>query len=427
MSKINEVKAREILDSRGNPTVEVDIKLDDGTEGRAAVPSGASTGSREAIELRDNDEKRFHGKGVNAAIDNVNQIIAPGLIGADVLDQRKIDSILLSLDGTKNKSKLGANAILGVSMASAKAAAVCLNIPLYRFIGGSNSYELPVPMMNILNGGKHADNTVDVQEFMIMPVGADSFKTALRMCSEVYHTLRNVLRQKGMNTAVGDEGGFAPDLATNEDALKLIIEAIEKTGYRPGEDVFIALDPAASEFYINGKYVFSGEKISRTSDEMISLYADWISRYPIISLEDGLAEDDWSGWSSLTAKLGNKIQLVGDDIFVTNQEILKEGISRNIANSILIKLNQIGTLSETLDTIQMAHKANYTTVISHRSGETEDTTMADLAVAVNAGQIKSGAPCRTERIVKYNQLLRIEELLGDDAVFKGKDIFYNLN
>ena len=427
MSKINEVKAREILDSRGNPTVEVDIKLDDGTEGRAAVPSGASTGSREAIELRDNDEKRFHGKGVNAAIDNVNQIIAPGLIGADVLEQRKIDSILMTLDGTKNKSKLGANAILGVSMASAKAAAACLNIPLYRFIGGSNSYELPVPMMNILNGGKHADNTVDVQEFMIMPVGADSFKTALRMCSEVYHTLRNVLKQKGMNTAVGDEGGFAPDLATNEDALKLIIEAIEKTGYRPGEDVFIALDPAASEFYINGKYVFSGEKISRTSDEMISLYADWISRYPIISLEDGLAEDDWSGWSSLTAKLGSKIQLVGDDIFVTNQEILKEGISRNIANSILIKLNQIGTLSETLDTIQMAHKANYTTVISHRSGETEDTTMADLAVAVNAGQIKSGAPCRTERIVKYNQLLRIEELLGDDAVFKGKDIFYNLN
>ncbi|MDK2965032.1 phosphopyruvate hydratase [Lacrimispora sp.] len=427
MSKINEVKAREILDSRGNPTVEVDIKLDDGTEGRAAVPSGASTGSREAIELRDNDEKRFHGKGVNAAIDNVNQIIAPGLIGADVLDQRKIDSILMTLDGTKNKSKLGANAILGVSMASAKAAAACLNIPLYRFIGGSNSYELPVPMMNILNGGKHADNTVDVQEFMIMPVGADCFKTALRMCSEVYHTLRNVLKQKGMNTAVGDEGGFAPDLATNEDALKLIIEAIEKTGYRPGEDVFIALDPAASEFYINGKYVFSGEKISRTSDEMISLYADWISRYPIISLEDGLAEDDWSGWSSLTAKLGSKIQLVGDDIFVTNQEILKEGISRNIANSILIKLNQIGTLSETLDTIQMAHKANYTTVISHRSGETEDTTMADLAVAVNAGQIKSGAPCRTERIVKYNQLLRIEELLGDDAVFKGKDIFYNLN
>lgn len=426
MPKINLVKAREILDSRGNPTVEVDIEIDNGITGRAAVPSGASTGTREAVELRDNDKNRFHGKGVKLAVDNVTKIIAPEILGVDVLDQRKIDHLLISLDGTKNKSRLGANAILGVSLAAAKAASNYLNIPLFKYIGGTNSYELPVPMMNILNGGKHADNTVDVQEFMIMPIGADSFATALRMCAEVYQTLKMVIKNKGMNTAVGDEGGFAPNLTTNEDALKLIVEAIEKTGYRPGEDVSIALDPAASEFYVDGKYTFKGEKVSRSSEEMISLYSEWISRYPIVSLEDGLAEDDWSGWASLTAKLGDKIQLVGDDIFVTNPEILKEGISKNIANSILIKLNQIGTLSETLDTIQMAHKANYTTVISHRSGETEDTTMADVAVAVNAGQIKSGAPCRTERIIKYNQLLRIEELLGDSAIFKGKDIFYNV-
>lgn len=426
MSKISLIKAREILDSRGNPTVEVDVELDDGASGRAAVPSGASTGTREAVELRDQDEKRFHGKGIRTVVDNVTKIITPEMIGVNVLDQRKIDRMLIALDGTKNKSRLGANAILGVSLAAAKAAANSLNIPLFKYIGGVNSYELPVPMMNILNGGKHADNTVDIQEFMIMPIGADSFATALRMCSEVYHTLKTVIKDKGLSTAVGDEGGFAPDLATNEDALKLIVEAIEKTGYRPGEDVSIALDPAASEFYVDGKYVFQGENLSRSSEEMIDLYGDWINRYPIISLEDGLSEDDWNGWASLTAKLGSKVQLVGDDIFVTNPEIFKEGIQKNIANSILIKLNQIGTLSETLDTIQMAQKANYTTVISHRSGETEDTTMADIAVALNLGQIKSGAPCRMERIAKYNQLVRIEEMLGDDAIFKGKDIFYNI-
>lgn len=426
MLNINSVKAREILDSRGNPTVEVDVELSNGIIGRAAVPSGASTGTREAIELRDNDNNRYHGKGVKKAVENITDIIAPELSGVDVLNQRKIDNMLIALDGTKNKSKLGANAILGVSLAAARAASRYLNLPLFRYIGGVNAYELPVPMMNILNGGKHADNTVDVQEFMIMPIGADSFRTALRMCAEVYQTLKKVLKDRGMNTAVGDEGGFAPDLATSEDALKLIVEAIEKTGYKPGEDISIALDPAASELYIDGKYMFRGEKISRSSDEMITLYSEWISKYPIISLEDGLAEDDWNGWSALTSKLGSKIQLVGDDIFVTNPEILKEGIDKNIANSILIKLNQIGTLSETLDTIQMAQKAKYTTVISHRSGETEDTTIADIAVAVNAGQIKSGAPCRTERIIKYNRLLRIEEYLGGNAVYKGKDVFYDV-
>lgn len=426
MSKISAVQAREILDSRGNPTIEVDIELDNGVTGRASVPSGASTGTREAVELRDKDEKRFHGKGVRTVVNNVTKIIAPEMMGIDVLDQRKIDRMLIELDGTKNKSRLGANAILGVSLAAARAAANSLNIPLFKYIGGTNACELPVPMMNILNGGRHADNTVDVQEFMIMPVGADCFSTALQMCSEVYHTLKTVLKDKGMNTAVGDEGGFAPNLATNEDALKLIVEAIEKTGYTPGKDVSIALDPAASEFYIDGKYVFESEKISRSSEEMIGMYSEWLSKYPIVSLEDGLAEDDWNGWASLTARLGNKVQLVGDDIFVTNPEILKEGIQKNVANSILIKLNQIGTLSETLDTIQMAHKANYTTVISHRSGETEDTTMADVAVALNAGQIKSGAPCRIERIAKYNQLMRIEQMLGDSAIFKGKDVFYSI-
>ncbi|AEF16648.1 MULTISPECIES: phosphopyruvate hydratase [Thermoanaerobacterium] len=426
MPRITSVKAREILDSRGNPTVEVDVILENGIIGRAAVPSGASTGTKEAVELRENDKKRYHGKGVKNVVDNVNNIIAKEITDMDVFEQRKIDHLLISLDGTKNKSKLGANAILGVSLAVAKAASNYLNIPLFKYIGGTNSYELPMPMMNILNGGKHADNTVDVQEFMIVPIGADSFSTALRMCSEVYQTLKNVLKSRGFSTSVGDEGGFAPNLSTNEDALKLLIEAIEKTDYRPGEDVAIAIDPAASEFYIDGKYVFEGEKVSRTSSELIDLYSEWINKYPIVSIEDGLAEDDWDGWALLTSQLGGKIQLVGDDIFVTNPEIFKEGIEKNIANSILIKLNQIGTLSETLDTIQMAQKANYTTVISHRSGETEDTTMADVAVAVNAGQIKSGAPCRTERIAKYNQLLRIEELLGDSAVFKGKDIFYNL-
>lgn len=426
MAKISSVKAREILDSRGNPTVEVEVQLDSQVVGRAAVPSGASTGTREAIELRDGDPARFHGKGVQTVVENVRSVIAPEIVGLDPLEQRKIDRLLLDLDGTKNKSRLGANALLGVSLAAAKAAAQSVNLPLFRYLGGVNAYELPVPMMNILNGGKHADNTVDVQEFMIMPVGADSFSKALRMCAEVYQTLKSVLKGRGMSTAVGDEGGFAPDLATNEDALRLIMESIEKAGYRPGEDVSIALDPASSEFYEDGKYVFKGEKISRTSGEMIALYADWVSRYPIVSLEDGLAENDWEGWAALTAELGGRIQLVGDDIFVTNPEILKEGIRRHIGNSILIKLNQIGTLSETLDTVQMAHKAGYTAVVSHRSGETEDTTIADIAVAVNAGQIKSGAPCRSERIVKYNQLLRIEELLGAGALYRGRDTFYNV-
>lgn len=425
MSKISLVKAREILDSRGNPTIEVDIELENGASGRAAVPSGASTGAKEAVELRDNDKKRYNGKGVQTVVNNVTKIIAPEVVGVDVLDQLKIDRMLIALDGTKNKSRLGANAILGVSLAVARAASNSLNIPLFKYIGGINAYELPVPMMNVLNGGKHADNNVDVQEFMIMPVGADSFATALRMCSEVYQTLKTVIRARGFSTAVGDEGGFAPNLATNEAALKLIVEAIERTKYRPGEDIAIALDPAASEFYIEGKYVFEDEKISRNSEEMIALYSDWISKYPIVSLEDGLAEADWDGWASLTAKLGSKVQVVGDDIFVTNAEILKEGIQRNIANSILIKLNQIGTLSETLEAVQIAHKANYTTVMSHRSGETEDTTMADVAVALNLGQIKCGAPCRTERIAKYNQLMRIEEMLEECSVFKGKDVFYN--
>lgn len=422
MSKISLVKAREIMDSRGNPTVEVDVVLDNGIVGRAAVPSGASTGTREAVELRDNDKRRYQGKGVLTAVKNVNALIAPVLAGLDVTDQRRIDHAMIALDGTANKSRLGANAILGVSLAAARAAAASLEVPLYRYIGGANAHELPLPMMNILNGGKHADNTVDVQEFMIMPNGADSFSSALRICAEVYQTLKSVIKQRGLSTAVGDEGGFAPDLATNEDALKLIVEAIEKTGYRPGADVSIALDPASSELYVDSKYVFEGEKVTRTSREMIDMYAQWISKYPIISIEDGLAENDWDGWAELTRELGGKVQLVGDDIFVTNPAILKEGIEKRIGNSILIKLNQIGTLSETLDTIEMAHKAGYTAVISHRSGETEDTTLADLAVAVNAGQIKTGAPCRSERIAKYNQLLRIEELLGPDALFDGKAI-----
>jgi enolase len=420
MANINLLKAREILDSRGNPTVEADCILDNGVIGRASVPSGASTGTREAVELRDQDKARYLGKGVKSVTENITKIIAPEIVGIDVLEQRKIDSMLINLDGTKNKSRLGANATLAVSLAVARAASASLNLPLFRYIGGVNSCELPVPMMNILNGGKHADNTVDVQEFMIMPIGADSFSTALRMCAEVYQTLRNVIKNKGMNTAVGDEGGFAPNLATNEDALKLIVEAIEKTGYKPGEDISIAVDIASSELYSDGNYVFEGEKITRSSDDMISLYSEWISKYPIISIEDGLAENDWDGWTKLTAKLGGKVQLVGDDIFVTNPEILREGIDKNIANSILIKLNQIGTLTETLDTIEMAHKAGYTTVISHRSGETGDTTIADVAVAVNSGQIKSGAPCRTERIEKYNHLLRIEEMLDESALFRGR-------
>jgi len=426
MTKIKGVLAREILDSRGNPTIEVDVELENRVVGRAAVPSGASTGTKEAVELRDNDKTRYHGKGVQKVVKHVNTVIGPELVGQNVLDQRKIDNYLIRLDGTDNKSGLGANAILGVSLAAAKAGAAALNIPLFRYIGGTNSCQLPVPMMNILNGGKHADNTLDVQEYMIMPIGADSFSSALRMCSEVYHTLKSVLQSQGLSTAVGDEGGFAPNLKRNEDALVLIVQAIEKAGYEPGKDIFIALDPAASEFYQEGFYVFKGEKEKRTFREMIDLYADWIKKYPIVSIEDGLAEDDWSGWIDLTAKLGPKIQIMGDDIFVTNPKILKEGIDQKVANSILVKLNQIGTLTETLDTIQIAHRAKYTTVISHRSGETEDTTMADVTVATNAGQIKSGAPCRTDRNAKYNQLLRIEEMLGDDAVFPGKNIFYNI-
>lgn len=426
MTKIRSVLAREILDSRGNPTVEVDVELENGVMGRAAIPSRASTGTKEAVELRDNDKTRYHGKGVQKVVSHVNTIIAPELIGQNVLDQRKIDRFLIQLDGTENKSKLGANAILGVSLAAAKAGGAALHIPLFRYIGGTNSCQLPVPMMNILNGGKHADNTLDIQEFMIMPIDADSFSSALRMCSEVYHTLKSVLQSQGLSTAVGDEGGFAPNLKRNEDALVLIVQAIEKTGYEPGKDIFIALDPAASEFYQEGFYVFKGEKDKRTSREMIDLYADWITKYPIVSIEDGLAEDDWSGWVDLTGRLGSKIQIMGDDIFVTNPKILKEGIAQKVANSILVKLNQIGTLTETLDTVQIAHRARYTTVISHRSGETEDTTMADVTVATNAGQIKSGAPCRTDRNAKYNQLLRIEEMLGDDAVFLGKNVFYNI-
>ena len=417
MPRIASVNAREILDSRGNPTVEAGVILTDGTAGRAAVPSGASTGTREAVELRDNDKDRFRGLGVRKAVRNVTAVIAPEIVGLDVFEQRKIDQLMIDLDGTPNKLRLGANAILGVSLAVAKAAAKSRCVPLFRYINSAASYTLPTPMMNILNGGKHADNSVDVQEFMIVPNGADRFSTALRMGAEVFHTLKKVIREKGMSTGVGDEGGFAPDLTSNEEALVLIVEAIEKSGYLPGQDVSIALDPAASEFYKNGKYVLEGEKTECSYEDMIRLYAHWIDRYPIVSIEDGLAEDDWEGWSALTSELGKKVQLVGDDIFVTNPAILKEGIEKKIANAILIKLNQIGTLSETLDTIELAQGADYATVISHRSGETEDTTIADLAVAMNTGQIKSGAPCRSERTAKYNQLLRIEEALGEEAVF----------
>ena len=418
MSKIIDVKAREILDSRGNPTIEVDVRTEDGALGRAAVPSGASTGTLEALEKRDGDKKRFHGKGVKNVVLEAFKEIGPRLTGMEVTDQRAIDSALIALDGTKNKARLGANAILGASLAAAHAAADELYVPLYRYVGGADAHILPAPMMNILNGGKHADNNVDVQEFMIMPLGAESFSQALRICAEVYQTLKGVVHSKGMSTAVGDEGGFAPDLKNNEEALKLIVEAVEKAGYVPGKDVFIALDPAASEFYEDGYYSFDGVK--KTSAEMIALYEDWVSRYPIVSIEDGLSEMDWDGWVELTKRLGKKIQLVGDDLFVTNVEILKKGIEKGVANAILIKLNQIGSLSETLETIRVAQRAGYAAVVSHRSGETEDTTLADLAVAVNAGQIKSGAPCRTERVAKYNQLLRIEEALGSSAAFLGR-------
>ncbi len=422
MTTISCVKAREILDSRGNPTTEVDVILENGLVGRAAVPSGASTGKREALELRDTDKpKRYLGKGVQTAVKNVNEIIAHKLEGMDATRQVEIDGILIKLDGTKNKEKLGANAMLGVSLAVAKAAANALCLPLYRYIGGTNARVLPVPMMNILNGGKHADNNMDIQEFMIMPIGAANFAEALRMGAEVFHNLRSVLKSKGYNTNVGDEGGFAPNLKTHEEALDLIMEAIKKAGYEAGRDIYLALDPAASEFYREGKYVLRSEGgAKKTHDEMIELYAKFSSKYPIFSIEDGLSEEDWDGWKKLTKKMGDKVQIVGDDIFVTNTEILAKGIDQGVANSILIKVNQIGTLTETLNAIEMARMNGYTTVISHRSGETEDTTIADLAVATNAGQIKTGSLCRTDRICKYNQLIRIEENLSDNAIYGGK-------
>ena len=426
MALISAVYAREILDSRGNPTVEVEVWLDDGSMGRAAVPSGASTGAYEAVELRDGDKDRYMGKGVSKAVDNVNDIIAEALIGLDPIRQVEIDKMLIRLDGTPNKNNLGANAILGVSMAVAKAAAASVDVPLYMYLGGINAKELPVPMMNILNGGAHADNNVDIQEFMAMPVGAPSFSEALRMNTEIYHNLKAVLKERGLSTAIGDEGGFAPNLSSNEEAIEVIVAAIEKAGYKPGEEVAIALDIAASEIYKNGKYNLAGEGVVKTSAQMVDYYAALCEKYPIVSIEDGLDEDDWKGWALLTKKLGGKVQLVGDDLFVTNSERLSRGITEGVANSILIKVNQIGTLTETFSTIEMAKRAGYTCVISHRSGETEDTTLADIAVAVNAGQIKTGAPARTDRVAKYNQLLRIEEDLASAAEYNGKKVFYNL-
>ncbi|GAA0352611.1 phosphopyruvate hydratase [Bacillus horti] len=426
MTIISDVYARQVLDSRGNPTVEVEVYLESGVMARAIVPSGASTGAHEAVELRDGDKEVYLGKGVTKAVQNVNEIIAPELIGFDVRDQVGIDEFMIELDGTKNKSKLGANAILGVSMAVARAAAEELGLELYEYLGGFNSKTLPVPMLNILNGGEHADNNVDIQEFMVMPVGASTFQEALQTGAEIFHSLKSVLKEKGLNTAVGDEGGFAPNLSSNEEAITTIITAIEKAGYKAGEDVFIALDVASTELYQDGKYEFKGEGITRTTDEMITFYSELCDKYPIISIEDGLAEDDWEGWNKLTKAIGNKVQLVGDDLFVTNTERLSRGIEEGTGNSILVKVNQIGTLTETFDAIEMAKRAGYTAVISHRSGETEDTTIADIAVATNAGQIKTGAPSRTDRVAKYNQLLRIEDRLGDVARYGGKAAFYNL-
>ncbi len=426
MAMITEVYAREILDSRGNPTVEVEVCLEDGAVGRAAVPSGASTGVHEAVELRDGDKSRYLGKGVTKAVDNVNDIIAEAIIGLEATRQTEIDELLIRLDGTPNKGRLGANAILGVSMAVAKAAASSVGLPLYMYLGGVAAKELPVLMMNILNGGQHADNNVDIQEFMIMPVGAKSFTEALRMNAEIYHNLKALLKSKGLSTALGDEGGFAPNLSCNSEAIEVILEAVEKAGYKPGEDIVIALDVASSEFYEDGKYNLAGEGIVKTSEEMVEYLAELCEKYPIISIEDGMAEDDWEGWKKLTAKLGGKVQLVGDDLFVTNEERLVEGIEKGVANAILIKVNQIGTLTETFNAIETAKRAGYTCIISHRSGETEDTTLADIAVAVNAGQIKTGAPARTDRVAKYNQLLRIEEDLGKAAKYNGKNVFYNL-
>lgn len=429
MSEIVDVYAREILDSRGNPTLEVEVFLESGAFGRAAVPSGASTGEREAMELRDGDKGRYLGKGVLKAVDNVNNIIAEEIIGMEAEDQVGIDMKMIELDGTEFKTNLGANAILGVSLAAAKAAAEEAGQPLYKYIGGANARELPLPMMNIINGGAHADNNVDIQEFMVMPAGAGSFKEALRMGAEIFHALKGVLKGKGYNTAVGDEGGFAPNLKSNEEALEVIMEAIVKAGYKPGEDVLLALDVASSELFNKEKGIYTLENEAqkeKTPAQMVDFYENLVNKYPIISIEDGMAENDWDGWKLLTDRLGKRIQIVGDDLFVTNPKILKEGIQKGIANSILIKLNQIGTLTETLEAIEMAKRAGYTTVISHRSGETEDTTLADLAVAVNSGQIKTGSLCRTDRVAKYNQLLRIEDELDSTSLFKGHDVFYNV-
>lgn len=426
MTIISDVYAREVLDSRGNPTVEVEVYLESGAFGRAIVPSGASTGAYEAVELRDGDKGRYLGKGVLKAVENVNEIIAPEIIGLDALDQVGIDHKMIELDGTPNKAKLGANAILAVSMAVARAAADALDVPLYVYLGGFNAKTLPVPMMNIINGGAHADNNVDVQEFMVLPVGAPTFKEALRIGAEIFHSLKSVLKEKGLNTAVGDEGGFAPNFTSNEEAITTILTAIEKAGYKPGVDVFLGMDVASTEFFKDGKYHLEGEGKSFTSAEWVDFLAAWVDKYPIITVEDGCSEDDWEGWKLLTEKLGNKVQLVGDDLFVTNTERLSRGIEENIGNSILVKVNQIGTLTETFDAIEMAKRAGYTAVISHRSGESEDSTIADIAVATNAGQIKTGAPSRTDRVAKYNQLLRIEDELFTVAQYAGKKAFYNL-
>jgi len=427
MTIITDVHAREILDSRGNPTIEVEVQLTSGVVGRFAVPSGASTGEHEAVELRDGDSKRYNGKGVLTAVQNVNEIIAGSLLEMDAMNQIEIDQLLVDLDGTPNKEKLGANAILGVSAACARAVAETFGMPLYQYLGGVGACELPVPMMNILNGGEHADNNVDIQEFMIVPVGAATFREALRMGVETFHSLKKVLSGKGYNTAVGDEGGFAPNLKSNAEAFEIIIEAIEKAGYKPGKDIFLAIDAAASEFYKNGKYVLGAEsKPEKTSEELVDMYVEWINKYPIISIEDGMSEDDWDGWKIQSDKIGNKIQLVGDDLFVTNTQRLERGIKQGIANSILIKLNQIGTITETIEAIEMAKRAGYTAVVSHRSGETEDSTIADLVVALNVGQIKTGSASRTDRMAKYNQLLRIEEELGVAGKFNGEEVFYNI-
>ncbi len=423
--RIVDIYARQILDSRGNPTLEVEVELEDGSVGVAAVPSGASTGQFEAVELRDGG-KEYMGKSVEKAVENVNEIIAEELYNHYAYDQLSIDNDMIALDGTENKSKLGANAILGVSLAVAKAAANSVGLPLYKYIGGTNAKQLPVPMMNILNGGSHADNNVDIQEFMVMPVGAKTFKDALRMGAEIYHTLKSVLKSKGLATGVGDEGGFAPNLSSNEEALKVIVEAVEKAGYKPGEEVLLALDVAASEIYKDGKYHLASENKAYSSEEMVKYYEDLLSKYPIISIEDGFDEEDWEGFELMNSKLGDKVQLVGDDLYVTNTKRLKKGIERKTSNSILVKLNQIGTLTETLDAVEMAKRAGFTAVISHRSGETCDSTIADLAVALNTGQIKTGAPARMDRVEKYNQLLRIEDELYDQAQYLGKDVFYNL-